>query len=196
MGKAQKSKYSDYFDVNKEKATCRRCGTVIKLENRNTTGMKKHLANKHNIKLGDSSESGLPESVDSSTPSTSSGNLTPQRTMKNFFEVKKPPLEELIAMETADGASFRRVAKSNLMQKGMAYYGYQDSAPKCHRAVQRLTHKSAENHRQKMKKRLQQHLKNGHRFCAITDEWTCPAKKRKYLNVSLHLKGMNNFKLF
>ena len=27
------------------------------------------------------------------------------------------------------------------------------------------------------------------RFCAVTDEWTCPVKRRRYLNVSLHLKG-------
>ena len=47
-----KSKYDDYFEkLSKEEATCKICGVSIKCLNRSTTGMKKHLQNKHNIIL-------------------------------------------------------------------------------------------------------------------------------------------------
>ena len=47
-----KSKYDDYFEkLSKEEATCKICGVLIKCLNRSTTGMKKHLQNKHNIIL-------------------------------------------------------------------------------------------------------------------------------------------------
>ena len=49
-----KSKYDNYFDkLPNEEATCKICGVLIKCLNRSTTGMKKHLQNKHNIKLSE-----------------------------------------------------------------------------------------------------------------------------------------------
>ena len=49
-----KSKYDHYYDkLAKGKATCKKCGAVIQCPNYSTTGMKKHLQNKHNIKLSE-----------------------------------------------------------------------------------------------------------------------------------------------
>ena len=167
------SKWSDHFDIKKENAICKKCLKKIKLTGRSTSGMKTH-ARTHKISL-DNAPATLP--VENS-----------QMKMDNF--IQKPSAEELISREAANGITFRAIAKSKLMRAGMERYGYQDKAPKSHPAVSRLVKKSSENHRNIVKAKLKKDLKNGVRFCAITDEWTCPAKKRKYLNVSLHKKGI------
>ena len=184
MVKPTKSKYSDYFDVNKDKANCKICGSTIKLSDRSTRGLKTHLETKHQIKLNnDEVEVGQAVSM------VGTSKASKQQSLDKF--VVKPSVEELISRESANGATFRYLARSKLIRKGLAAYGYQDKTPKSHSMVKRLVHKSAETHRGKIREKLQRHLKNGHRFCSITDEWTCPAKKRKYLNVQLHLKGHN-----
>ena len=175
MGKVrtETSKWSDHFDIKKDNAICKKCLKKIKLTGRSTSGMKTH-AKTHDIIL-DNAPPTLP--VDNS-----------QMKMDSF--IQKPTAEELIAEEAANGISFRAIAKSKLMRAGMERYGYQNKAPKSHPAVSRLLKNSSENHRNDMKAKLKKDLKNGVRFCAITDEWTCPAKKRRYLNVTLHKKGM------
>ena len=69
----------------------------------------------------------------------------------------------------------------------MSRHGF--NAPRSGNTIRKWIRTSANKHREKMRENLKKHLKNGQRFCAITDEWTCPVKKRKYLNVQLHLKG-------
>ena len=52
-----------------------------------------------------------------------------------------------------------------------------------------LNYCTAENHRKIIREKLKKMTEEDQRFCAVTDEWTCPVKRRRYLNVSLHLKG-------
>ena len=175
MKPKKKSKYTDYFEIFKDKAICRVCGNAILCTNRQTSGMKYHAETVHKINFDDASE----------TPEEKKPKATP--TLDGFIRVKKPPLEELVSREAAKGVSFRYIAESELIHKGISSYGYK--APKSHVTVRKLVHKSAQTHRKIYRDKFQLHLKNGQRFCAIADEWTCPTKKRKYLNLILHLKG-------
>ena len=175
----KRTKYSDYFDTVKDKATCRRCGKVIQCTNGQTSGMNYHITKVHNINLSDA-ENAEPEEKISK----------PNSTLDGFVRVKKPPLEEIISKEAAKGVSFEYLATSDLIHRGVRSYGYEP--PKSHNTVRSLVKRSAENHRKIYRDKFQELRKNGQRFCTIADEWTCPAKKRKYLNIILHLKGILN----
>ena len=121
---------------------------------------------------------------ESCSSSTSKGPLDQYVTVKS-----KIPLEDLVAREAVKGATFRYLASSYLIKKGLCALGFQDEAPNHHTSVSKLVDKSAENHRAKLCEHLKNLAEKGQKFCAITDEWTCPGKKKRYINVSLHLKG-------
>ena len=179
--KQSKSKYFKFFDFFGDKATCKTCGDVLKCTTGNTNGLKYHVTRKHDIDLTKNDEP--PEKK-------SKIEVSNQSTMKMHFKpASKEPLEDLVAREAVNGASFSYIAKSNLIKKGLSALGFQDNIPNHHFAVSRLVDKSAENHRLKLSEKFKIQVQNGQRFCIITDEWTCSGKKRKYINVTLHIKG-------
>ena len=183
--KSSKSKYSKFFDFFGNKATCKTCGDVLKYENFNTKGLSYHITRKHDVDLNAAFQEEGPPAKKSKIEDSN------QPTMKMHFQpVSKEPLEDLVAKEAVNGATFRYIAKSNLIKKGLSALGFQDKIPNHHFAVSRLVDKSADNHRQKLAEKFKVQVQNGQRFCVITDEWTCSGKKRKYINVTLHIKGI------
>ena len=190
--RGKKSKYEEHFDLAKDKATCKQCGEVIKRANCGTSGMQYHLSSQHSIKANEKSETEAGPAPKKSkiderergSSSTFKGPLDQYVTVKS-----KIPLEDLVAREAVKGVSFRYLASSYLINKGLSALGFQDEAPNHHTSVSKLVDKSAENHRAKLCEHLKNLAENGQKFCAITDEWTCSGKKKRYINVSLHLKG-------
>ena len=183
--KQSKSKFAKYFDFSGNKATCKTCGDVLKYENYATKGLSYHITHKHDVNL----ETAFQEEGPSAKKSKIENSNQPTMLM-HFQPAAKEPLEDLVAKEAVNGASFRYIAKSFLIQKGLSSLGFQDKIPNHHFAVSRLVHKSAENHRVKLSEKFKNLVQNGQRFCVITDEWTCSGKKRKYINVTLHIKGI------
>ena len=189
MTKIRRSKYTSYFDINykKENAVCNRCAKTFQMKNGNTKGLKKHLKDKHNIDIDkntskDNSASSVQSLDDEKSGPSNIG-------IRKYFPTKTPPLEELVSIEAARGASFRYITKSKTLGKGFSFSGNGYKPPKSSNTVRRLVHKSAENHRKIIREKLKKMTEEDQRFCAVTDEWTCPVKRRRYLNVSLHLKG-------
>ena len=177
------SKYTKYFDLDKPskgKATCKKCLKIISYLTRSTSSMKYHLEKVHgNFETSE---------TESNPPEVKKMKIVQNTIMANFVRVKKPPLEELVSREAAQGSSFDHIVKSELLQDGIRKHGY--NPPKSGNTVRRLIHKSAQNHRKIYRDKFQVLLKDkNQRFCSIADEWTCPTKKRKYLNVILHVKG-------
>ena len=173
------SKYDAYFDrkSSKGKALCLKCGKPIQISGRSTYGMKSHLKT-HDIIIDDNEDLPSPAPV----PRKS------QNTLDSF--VIKESLEESVSREASQfGATFRYLGRSILVRKGLTLMGYQNRAPRSHRTVQRLVHKSANIHRNIVRNKIQKLLKNSERFCVVTDEWTCSSKRRRYQNVILHVKG-------
>ena len=173
----KKSKYLDYFEIYKEKATCKTCGAVISCVGRSTSAMKYHMEHKHQDKIGDSSPPVKKLKVDSSSSPS----------IEKFVKIKKPSLEEIVAREAAKGASFEYLATSPAFKRCVTSWGYKPV--KSHNTIRKLLHKSAEKHRKIYRDKIQVLKNEKQRFCTIADEWTCPSKKRKYLNVILHVKG-------
>ena len=178
----KRTKYSAYFDIFKDKATCQKCGAVINLHGGSTSGMKYHAEKVHEVDFGDKA---APEKIPKP-------NLT--RTLDSFVQIKKPPLEELVSKEASRGATFEYIATSELLHDGIKKHGY--NPPKSHNTVRSYVRKSAENHRKVYRDKFQALKKKGQRFCVIADEWTCTSKKRKYLNVILHLKGREKILIY
>ena len=147
--------------------------------------MKYHMDHKHQDKIGDSSPSPPVKKlkVDSSSSSYSSSSSS----IEKFVQIKKPSLEEIVAREAAKGASFEYLATSPAFQRCVKSWGYKPV--KSHNTIRKLLHKSAEKHRKIYRDKIQVLTNEKQRFCTIADEWTCPSKKRKYLNVILHVKG-------
>ena len=179
----RKSKYSEFFEFNGQNATCKTCGETIKRTSGSTSGLKYHLEEIH----GKKSQSDEVENA-GPAPKKAKSDDDGQKVMDDFYKVTgKEPLEDLVAREACNGATYSYIGKSYLIKKGLNSLGYK--APNHHYSVKRLVHKSAENHREKLREKLKK-LKGDHqRFCVITDEWTCTNKRRKYINVTLHLKG-------
>ena len=175
------SQYSNHFEIYKEKATCKTCGDVISYAGRQTSGMKRHAEGKHGIKFGEPSSSGL------TPPEEKKMKINSQSSLDNFVRIKKRPLEEIVSKEAIKGVSFNYIATSEMLHKGITTSGYKP--PKSGNTVRKLVHRSAQNHRKIYKDKFLFHRKNNQRFCVIADEWTCPSKRRKYLNVIIHLKG-------
>ena len=178
MPPKSKSKYADYFQIRGNKATCNKCSKVLTMKDGNTSSLAYHCDKVCHIK------------IQQPKPNTEIQRQQ-QSTLDGFVKVQKPSKEELLSREAAHGVSFRYLAKSRLIKKGLASFGY--NAPRNHTTVRTYVKKSANKHRQKLCDILKIHIKNGQRFCALTDEWTCSVKKRKYLNVHLHLKGKFEF---
>ena len=180
----RKSKYSEFFEFNGQNATCKTCGETIKRTSGSTSGLKYHLEEIH----GKKSQSDEVENA-GPAPKKAKSDDSGQKVMSDFYKVTdKEPLEDLVAREACNGATFSYIGKSHLIKKGLNSLGYK--APNHHYSVKRLVHKSAENHREKLREKLKKLMKDrNQRFCVVTDEWTCTNKRRKYINVTLHLKG-------
>ena len=170
--KEKKNLYDDYFDKFKDKATCKTCGSVLSCAGRTTSGLKYHIEKVHGITL----EPAEKKMKTTTTPSASS-----------FFKAKKPPLEELVSKSATKRVSFEFLATDDLIRGGIERHGYK--APKSHNTIRNHVRKSAQSHRKIYRDKFQALKKEGQRFCVVADEWTCSSKKRKYLNVILHLKG-------
>ena len=175
-----KSKYDPYFELDiKTKATCKKCGAVIQRPGGSTYGMKIHLKSKHDIAIDEQDEE--PKNFIPDKPKQTN-------TLDNF--VQRESLEEIVSREASQlGATFRYLAKSPTIRKGLTLSGHQDKAPRSHPTVQRLVHKSAEKHRENVRLKLKRLVSKGQRFCVVCDEWTCSSKRRRYINVKLHIKG-------
>ena len=175
--KPKKTQYSDHFDIVKEKATCRKCGSVISSVKGTTSGMKYHLEKVHGKTLAD----------DMDEPAEKKMKTTTTPSASSFFKAKKPPLEELVSKSATKRVSFEFLATDDLIRGGIEKHGYK--APKSHNTIRNHVRKSAQSHRKIYRDKFQALKKEGQRFCVVADEWTCSSKKRKYLNVILHLKG-------
>ena len=182
---SKRNKYSEFFDITKNGLTakCKTCLKTFQCPDRATSGLKYHVEKVHNFTTDDTKPQ----------PDEKKPKINP--IMANFVQKKKPTLEEIISKEASSkGASFKYLAESDLIRRGISTYGY--NAPKSSNTVRRLVHKSAENHRKIYREKFKNLIEKDERFCLITDEWTCPPKKRKYLNVTLHLKGKHKQHLY
>ncbi|CAM1307177.1 Uncharacterised protein r2_g1712 [Pycnogonum litorale] len=106
-----------YFkrDVKDESAICKECNAKIKCRGWSTSGLSRHLKNKHNIEkpVISSTKRSAEES-----PSTSNKRKIGQQTL--YFFVKKETCEEIVTkLATVDGISINAITKSEFIGRSL-----------------------------------------------------------------------------
>ena len=79
---------------------------------------------------------------------------------------------------------FRYITRSDLIKKGLEKDGL--DRPKSVSTVARYVQISSENKRKIVREKIKEQAKNGARFAVALDEWTCPGKRARFLNICLH----------
>ena len=71
-----------------------------------------------------------------------------------------------------------------MLEKGCKYDGFQQ--PKSVATVSKYVAISAEKKRNIVRERIKKQIEKGARYCVALDEWTCPGKRSRFLNICLH----------
>ena len=76
------------------------------------------------------------------------------------------------------------MTKSDMVRKSLASDGL--NQPTSVSTVSAYVAKSAEKKREIIRQKIKVQLKNGARYAISVDEWTCPGKRSRFLNIILH----------
>ena len=71
-----------------------------------------------------------------------------------------------------------------MLNKGFLYDGLRQ--PQSVSTVSSYVAKSAEKKRDIVREKLAKQVQEGARYAVALDEWTCPGKRARYLNICLH----------
>ena len=173
-----------YFkkDVKGESAVCKECNAQIKCRGWSTSGLIRHLKNKHNIEKPVISNT---KRLADAEPSISNKRNMVQQTPSCF--VKKETCAEIITkLATVDGIPVNAITKSEFIRKALIYQGY--SLPKNQSQVMELIHSHYEEIKKKVCSKIIQYITSGSRFSLLLDEYTS-LNNRRYLNINLHKSG-------
>ena len=76
------------------------------------------------------------------------------------------------------------MTRSELVKKGLNADGF--SQPKSISTVSSYVAKSSEKKRDVVREKIKQQVEEGVRYAVVLDEWTCPGKRARFLNICLH----------
>lgn len=150
---------------------CMRCKdshSVISASHRSTSGMRKHILSEHKINLDDFK---LPSQI------------RQDKTKKIHSYFGSTTCEETIARLAAkDGITFRQIASSVDIRKGLEARGFKDVPTSVHGVVSKIKvyYQKVTNSFKNEIKEVQQQSK----FAIVFDEWTS-LRGRRYINITL-----------
>ena len=172
-------KYEDHFTFSSDgSATCKICKKRYESAKSGNAALKYHLKAKH-------SELVKEEAKEEPEPKKSK---QVQPSISNF--VTKPTIEETLAKEAAVfGLSYRSLATSPTIKKGLEAWGL--TPLKSVNSVSRKVRECAADKKEKFIQVLKNLVQADVRFGLVIDEWTCGPKKKRYLSVCLHRKGID-----
>ena len=76
------------------------------------------------------------------------------------------------------------MTKSDLVRKGLEADGL--SQPKSVSTISSYVAKSTEKKRENVREKIKKQVMEGARYAIALDEWTCPGKRARFLNICLH----------
>ena len=76
------------------------------------------------------------------------------------------------------------MTKSDLIRKGLEADGL--SQPKSVSTISSYVAKSTEKKRENVREKIKKQVMEGARYAVALDEWTCPGKRARFLNICLH----------
>lgn len=179
-------------------AECSLCKNVIKTKGGSTSGLIRHLREKHGINAVSSSQSTSTGATASTSARASSskrpvchsassaplGLSDPKQRTLNFVVKSKNSLEETVARLAAqDGFSINGITNSVFIRRALAKEGHK--LPINNTIVMSLVKTFYDETCELIRCELKRRIEKGQRFSLSTDEWTSVANRR-YFNVNIH----------
>ncbi|CAF0985424.1 unnamed protein product [Didymodactylos carnosus] len=158
--------------ITKEsEGVCNKCGQVIKLSGRSTTGLRNHLKQKHGIDVDLVTEE-KDETVEV---------VKKPKTMLDYLEHKN--LKEIVADLATDGITIRVITRNKYIRDSIQRDGFK--LPANESDVMRLIHEDYEDKKNKMASEIQKKIQKGGKFSMTIDEYTT-VRGRRYFGVNIH----------
>lgn len=168
-------KYFEKLPEDREKARCRKCLQILSCKGSSTSGLLRHMKNKHDLDLKPSPETSVAKVSSVAVP-------VKQESMLKF--VKRQSLAEIVARLVAkDGFSINGVTKSEFIRESISKRGY--SLPTSKTSVMKLVSEFYEYAKQQTQQDILSRIERGELPSITFDEWTSLSNKR-YLNVNAH----------
>ena len=167
----------NYFVKNlaRQSATCKECKAEIQCKGFSTSGLIRHLFNKHNISKS--------KRTAEESEGNSSKHLISEKKITSFF-IKKDSLQAIISkMVTLDGISVNSITNSEFIRSALTDRGF--NLPKNPSHVMDLIHSEYNEIKKNVISEITHEIKTGKRFSITLDEYTA-LNNRRYLNINVH----------
>lgn len=178
----------NYYDKNdkEESAKCKKCNAKIMCRGWSTSGLLRHLKNKHAIEKPPeyTAKRFADDGGDSGESSVSSDNKRKPSQTKITSFLKQDTREQIVSKLVAvDGFSVNAITNSSFIREALRDKGY--SLPRNPNLVMEIIYKQYDVTKAKMKQEICDTLKMGSRFSLSIDEYSSLRNKR-YLNINVH----------
>lgn len=169
-----------------ERAQCSRCPKILLCKGASTSGLWRHLKNKHNLSSAEPTEVPVKQPKLCAAPAEKQSSLDPF--------LKRKSLCEIVARLAAfDGISISAISKSKFIRESMSTRGFK--LPTSKSAIMKLIHDYYNEIRDHTKQEIRAKISERKELISLTtDEWTSPANKR-YLNVNVHFADGSYYNL-
>lgn len=184
-----------YFDKteNNEEAKCKKCSVLIKCKGCSTSGLLRHLKNKHSIDKPSAEVSACVNSAakrdreadPKTNPSKCLKSTSYQPTLVSFMrKVSKITMEEMISKLVAvDGFPISAISKSEFIRHSFSDKGF--NLPKNPNRIMQMVYKQYETIKDEVIREIEQSINHGKRFSLTLDEYSS-LKNKRYLNINVH----------
>lgn len=171
-----------------ERAQCSKCPKILLCKGSSTSGLWRHLKNKHNFPTPTEESPRLPakQSKLSAAPAQKQSSLDPFLKRKSLCEI-------VAGLAALDGIPIASISKSKFIRESIAQRGFR--LPTSKSAIMKLIHDYYSEIKDRTKKEIRQRIFEQRELPSLTtDEWTSFANKR-YLNVNVHFSDGSCFNL-
>lgn len=169
--------YFEKYPADRDKARCRKCQQILSCKGSSTSGLLRHMKNKHEINV-------IPPANTDNSATKGSASILPTKQPSMLKFVKRQSLAEIVARLAAkDGFAINAITKSDFIRQSISNRGY--SLPTSRSAVMKLVSDYYDYARLETRKEIQSRIQSGKLLSLTLDEWTSQSNKR-YMNVNVH----------
>lgn len=161
-----------------ETARCKKCLQTLSCKGSSTSGMLRHMKNKHGVEFKPTASNDPANDKSSNLP----GPMKQQSSMLKY--VKRQSLSEIVArLAAVDGFSINAITKSDFIRQSITARGF--SLPKSRTTVMKLICQYYDCDKIQTKNEIVSRINKGELISLTLDEWTSACNKR-YINVNIH----------
>lgn len=176
MERSNQSKVWAHFDQDDDEATCHHCSKKLCCKGGSTSGLSRHLKNKHSLSL-DSEEQ----------PCSKKKAKFQQKSIMSFVSVEKESLQSIVSQLAAvDGFSIHAICKSKFIRESLCSKGFR--LPLAESSIMGLIHCQNKIIQKEIRSKIEMKLQCNTRFSVTLDEYTS-VRCRRYMNVNIHYQN-------